>query len=267
MLLGLVVLIFGVILNVAFWCALRFGAMRLVGVRTGGLVAALGFDHQPWVDVPLAKRSLFACAGPLGSYLCAVMLITLGTLIAGEVVVDETSMRVAVASEGPAAAAGFQNGDRILKVEDEPIANWSALRSTISKHAGEPIRVLVERGDRNIVLTPTPSAAGKIGVGPAIDRTSPSIGRAIGQGFAGPFQVWGSAVRAFTKAFGGGSERTELSGPVGIAKETGGAASSSGLGVTLKFIGALSSYFILLPIIAALALFPRSRGRARHPSG
>lgn len=73
----------------------------------------------------------------------------------------------------PAAAAGLRDGDRIVAVNGEPIADWRALVAAIQPLAGDTATLTLERDGRQQVLTVHPEAVdtgqgtvGRIGVAP-----------------------------------------------------------------------------------------------------
>ncbi|GAA6526519.1 site-2 protease family protein [Intrasporangium sp. DVR] len=57
----------------------------------------------------------------------------------------------------PAKAAGFQEKDRILAVNGEPISTWTEVSTAIRRSAGTPMTFLVERGEQELTLTVTPA--------------------------------------------------------------------------------------------------------------
>src|SRR6185369_9070383 len=119
----------------------------------------------------LWARIVTIAAGPIANYFFASVLMFFGFLLGGNQIVDETSMRVNIAPDGPAAQAGIQKGDRILNVNGESIRDWDHLKKIVGAHPGEKIDIEVERGDSRVHLFPTPIAAdgdtkGKILVGP-----------------------------------------------------------------------------------------------------
>ncbi|MBK6460703.1 MAG: PDZ domain-containing protein [Myxococcales bacterium] len=253
---GLFLLALAALLNGAAFFGLRYLAARVSGVR--GAQAVLGADHrEAWAGVSLARRALFAVAGPIGCYLCAASFITFGLTAAGSQVVDEESMRVVVVPGGPAASAGVQDNDRIVSVNDVPIRDWPQLRGEVAKSANSPARVVVKRHDGELTLTPTPGPTGKIGVAPPMSRRSIGVGPALASGIVGPVRVWGAAAKGLKRA-ATGEERAEVAGPVSLAKATG-EASAEGLGSALGVVGAMNAYFLWIPAVLALVLFPRRR--------
>src|SRR5450432_2909926 len=104
---ALALLVLGVLLNAVAFFGLRYLAARRAGVRGAGV--ALGMVQQPWAGVSFGARALFAFVGPAGCYLACVGLLMTGLMLSGTFVVDEVSMRVLVAANGPAATSGIQN--------------------------------------------------------------------------------------------------------------------------------------------------------------
>ncbi len=260
---GLFLLVVAALVNGAAFFGLRYLAARVSGVR--GAQAVLGADHRAaWAGVSLARRALFAVAGPIGCYLCAASFITFGLTAAGSLVVDEESMRVVVVPGGPAASAGLQDNDRIVSVNGVPIADWPHLREEIAKSANSPTRVVVSRHDGELTLTPTPGPTGKIGVGPPTSRRSIGVGSAFASGMVGPVRVWVAAAKGLKRA-ATGEQRAEIAGPVSLAKTTG-EASAEGLGSALGVVGAMNAYFLWFPAVLALVLAPR-RGVVRPSPG
>ena len=69
----------------------------------------------------------------------------------------------------PAEAAGFHEGDELRAVDGRPLGSDLDFVGYVETHAGKPLRVTVERGDRLVDLTVTPrdegTGKGRIGVG------------------------------------------------------------------------------------------------------
>lgn len=83
----------------------------------------------------------------------------------------------AVQPGSPAEAAGLLPGDRIIRVQDEPVSDWSALVSAVRERPGAVTRIAIQRGslhlDVNAVLASVEEAGrsvGRLGAGPAVDE-------------------------------------------------------------------------------------------------
>ena len=213
-------------------------------------------DSESYANASLWARIVTIAAGPLANYFFASVLMFFGFLLGGNQVIDETSMRVNIAPDGPAAQVGIQKGDRIVAVNGEGIRDWNHLKQVVGAHPGEKVDVEIERGAEHLHLFPTPIAAegdtkGKILVGPYTSWQPVTASQAAVLSVTEPPKVVYNLVKGLARMIAG-KEKPELSGPVGIVKETASAA-KSGAHVYLKLLGALSAYlggFNLLPMPA-----------------
>ncbi|MBX3217574.1 MAG: site-2 protease family protein [Labilithrix sp.] len=213
-------------------------------------------DPGSYANGSLWGRIVTIAAGPLANYLFASVLMFFGFFLGGNQIVDETSMRVNIAPEGPAAQAGVQKGDRIVAVNGEGIRDWDHLKQVVGSHAGEKVDIEIEREAARLHVFPTPLAAegdtkGKILVGPYTAWQPVTAGQAAVLSVTEPPKVVYALVKGIARMIAG-KEKPELAGPVGIVKETASAA-KSGAHVYLKLLGALSAYlggFNLLPLPA-----------------
>ena len=217
-------------------------------------------DPGSYANASLWARTVTIAAGPLTNYLFASVLLFGGFLIGGKEVSDEASMRVQVVPAGPAATAGIADDDKIVTVNDQPIANWDDLKTVVGSHAGQTIDVVIDHNGELVHKAVTPAAAGeknagKILISPMSRSVKVGVGEAAKLSVIGPPIVVYDTVRGIADLIKGlitGKEKAEVSGPVGIVKET---AKQAALGPDrlLKFLGALSAYlgaFNLLPFPA-----------------
>jgi len=115
-------------------------------------------------------------------------------------------------------------------------------------------------------LTPTPGSAGKIGVGPPVERHNVGFGSALASRVIEPMRVWVAAIKGLMHIFFG-REQPELVGPVGIVKVTH-EASGDGVGTAIKVVGLLNAYLLWIPSILAFVFFPRgSRAKGSPHTG
>lgn len=213
-------------------------------------------DKESYANASVGARIATIAAGPAANYFFASILLFVGFLLGGRTISDEASMRVSVNPEGPAHAAGLRDGDHIVAVNGAPVPTWEALKRAISAHPGEKIEVSADRAGAPLKLVVVPAAKGekyegKILIGPEYKTVRVGVREAALISLTEPPKIVFGLVRGLARMISG-KEKAELSGPVGIVKETAGAV-QSGAGDTFKWLGALSAYlggFNLLPFPA-----------------
>lgn len=256
---GLVVGVLGLAVLFGAYFLGRFAVARASGVR--GFRATLGVRDEAWEGVSLLRRVGTSASGFFGYYLGVAALVAIGLMMSGETSVDDVSMHVNVAADGPAARAGVQSGDRMVAVGDVLTPDWPTLKAEVARYAGQPVIVRVERGgaEQTIMVTPGGSGVskGKILVGPVVNRRAVQLSAALARGLAEPFRVVAAMARGFVALFSG-TERPELSGPVAIARETSRAADNA-VGDGFRLVGAVAAYAFYIALIVSALTVPRPR--------
>jgi regulator of sigma E protease len=212
-------------------------------------------DPGSYANASLWGRIVTIAAGPLTNYFFASVLFFFGLLIGGKEVPDETSMKVTVEA-GPAQVAGIETGDRILEVNRVHVHTWDELKKSVNAHPGEQIDVTIERAGAVMTKSVTPGPKGDKNEGLIHVRMQTHI-EPVGLAEAAKMSVIMPPVFVYenVREIGkviAGKEKLQVSGPVGIVKETAKQA-RSGPGVLLQFLGMLSAYlgaFNLLPVPA-----------------
>jgi regulator of sigma E protease len=212
-------------------------------------------DKGSYANASLLGRIITIAAGPAANYVFASVLMFIGFMLGGRTVVDETSMRVNPSPDGPAAQAGIVTGDKIVSVDGTVIHDWDELKAAVGSHAGQTIDIEIERDGKPMHIKTTPGGEGdkkgKIMVGPVYYVAKVSVGEAAKLSVTEPPKVVYALVRGLGRMLTF-KEKPELSGPVGIVKETAGAIHASA-GDAFKLLGAISAYlggFNLLPFPA-----------------
>jgi regulator of sigma E protease len=167
--------------------------------------------------------------------------------------------------EGPAFAAGLQVGDRLLALEQKPLADWQQLVDQVRGLPGKKINLLVERQGQQLDVSLTLAArgtgemlSGYLGAGVAGGEWPPEMLREVRYGpvdaiAEGAQNTWAMSVltlNSLKKMLFGELSVKNLSGPITIAK-VAGASAESGLSDFLKFLAYLSislGVLNLLPI-------------------
>lgn len=217
-----------------------------------------------WTTTSPGPRLACFAASLVAVYLVPGLLMGAGTALAGHERIDEASMRVAVVAGGPAEEAGVRDGDRIDAVDDAPVASWEDLKRAIAAHPSEPLDVAITRDGRPMHLEIVPDAQGRIRVTPPVSHSAASAGEVLRATLEGPAQVLVATVRAWTRLVLG-RERAEISGPVGIVRETA-KQQERGAGDALRFVGALGAYAMPIFALVAALVAPGARRRPRRPA-
>src|SRR3989454_2111954 len=108
-----------------------------------------GFLGQPpWT------KGVIAFAGPAANFALAVALY----FVVFAAPHQDLAAKVGyVKPQSPAAQAGLRSGDRIVRIDGEPVEGWSALQEKIRAHAGQPLTMEVERNGARETLRIAPA--------------------------------------------------------------------------------------------------------------
>jgi regulator of sigma E protease len=161
----------------------------------------------------------------------------------------------------PAAAAGVQPGDRIVKIDGSTIGSWDDVRTQIVINPGKTVVVVVERAgvltELKATMDELEDGTGYFGVSPIYDHRD--LGFASGFGYAG--RTTGSMVALIFKGIGmmfkGDVPVTGdqgLAGPVGIIQISSQAFEG---GYYLNLLALIS---VNLAILNMLPLLPLDGG-------
>jgi len=103
------------------------------------------------------KRMAIVAAGPIFNLVLALFLFCGLYAISGNYVM--TAEIGQVRPESPAHKAGLLKGDVIVSVQGKTIETWSEIKELVQDHAGKPLSVVVQRGDKFLSMTIIPEEA------------------------------------------------------------------------------------------------------------
>lgn len=246
-------------------------------IPLGGFVRIKGMEPQPdggevrikngFYSRPPIQRLLVLFAGPLFSILFGV-LILIGVFWAQgkEERVNEPVLGT-VAPNRAAALAGLKAGDRIVRLDGQPVATFFDIVSYVRTRPEQEIVVEYQRDgklERTVAVpkledAPSPVLApnleftgemkmqAKLGAAPKVERRAVGFGEAIAMAFTMPIEVAKSLVGLVRQP---SRIQEEVGGPGTVALLTHEAV-ARGLGTLLLLTGMLSislGYLNLLPI-------------------
>jgi regulator of sigma E protease len=237
----------------------RFGGEGETLYGVGSLAVA-----APW------RKILVLVAGPLMNLILAWLIFSM--LFAARGVPADGAAISTVQPNTPAAAAGFRAGDVILEMNGQPIGrNYQQISRFARGNTGEPIPVVVQRGEQQIDLsvTPGPWTDAKTGThypvgfgfgyGPNPDIVDVGLIRALGIGFSYTWQVLGDFISGIGQMIGSlfglaPAPPGGIIGPVGMARGTGELIEQGGLILFLRWTALISLNLFLINLLPIPAL-------------
>ncbi len=221
-------------------------------------------DPDSFHGKPLWQRSLIVAAGPVANFLLAIFIFAAASMIVGQPVSEPVVDNVVPNSA--AAEAGIKSGDRILAINGKKISTFNDLRRIVSQSAGEPLRLTIMRGGRQMELTATPRVrevpdglGGKIKIGMLgvshnlkkglrYERKGPI--EALALGTRQTWEILTGTVKYIKRMVVGKADTSQMAGPIRIAQYTSAAAEVS-IMVLIQLAAVLSvsiGFINLLPI-------------------
>ncbi len=114
-------------------------------------LVARSFAHKPvW------QRFLIVASGPVFNLLFATFLFFLIFAFAGLPQPLPGTKIGPVAPDSPAEAAGLQKGDIIVSINGQKTEKWTDIVELVGKSGGEPVKLVIKRGDETFETTGTP---------------------------------------------------------------------------------------------------------------
>ena len=120
-------------------------------------------NHSRW------HRFLIAIAGPVMNILLAVGLLTVVYMVHYEypAYLDKQAVIEGVRHDSPAAQAGLQMGDRIVKIDGIENPTWEQVQPAVWLSPNQPLTVTIQRGNQTFEKTLVPKAVTSSEVGSA----------------------------------------------------------------------------------------------------
>jgi regulator of sigma E protease len=150
---------------------------RINAIPLGGYVKMSGEnpmdertgDPAEFMSHPRWHRFLVAIAGPAMNILLAIFLLTVVYMVHYEypVFLDKPAVIEGIKRDSPAAKAGLQPGDRIVKVDGIANPTWEQLQPRVWLSPNQPLTVTVQRGDQVFQKTVVPQSVTTSEVGSA----------------------------------------------------------------------------------------------------
>ncbi len=237
---------------------------RVGWIPLGGYVKMHGMEHageaeaepgatyrpgEAFHEKSVGDRAIVVAAGPIFNFVLAAVLFA-GIFATVGRPVGSTAVQTVVAGSA-AERAGLQPGDRILALDGERVARFDELQRHIQPRAGQPVEVLVRRGDSEMKIVATPAARaedgrGMLGItGGAIERERLDPFSAVAAGTWHMVVVSGQTLQGVWQMISGSRGAEEIGGPLRIAQMSGEVAEMGVLSL-IAFIALLSINLALI---------------------
>lgn len=211
-------------------------------------------DKGSYANAGLFARMSTIFGGPLANYLFASIFFFVAFYFDGRTIPSSDPTQFDVIEGRPAKAAGLADGDKVLSIDGTPIHAWEEIPTIVSKKAGVPLDIVVERNGKNETFRVVPEdekGVGRIGIAPASIKVKIGAGEAAVLALESPIIVI-KRMATLMVEWARGKVDGQLGSSVAMVKEMKKAA-EDGWGDFVSFLGALSAYlaiFNLLPIPA-----------------
>jgi regulator of sigma E protease len=207
----------------------------------------------------LPQKAAIVAAGPAANFLLTIAVFTYFIMTVG--LASTEPVVGAVLENSPAAHAGLEPGDRILRINTKEVSRFNDIPYLIATNLGEPVTIEFTRRDalRQVTLVPEMAededALGNKVKHPLIGIRSQEmkyedvgLGNAMLEAVKRTYLVCETTLRVLGQMVTGERHLNELKGPVGIA-QLSGQATDKGLSVTLWLIAMLSANLGLINLL------------------
>ena len=200
---------------------------------------------SPW------KRVIILFSGPAANLLFVFFIFWLMYFGVGQR--NHAAVVGAVEVGSPAADAGFQAHDKIVRMNDIEVATWLQVELLMKRAAGKRLAVLVNRGDSQEILSLfIPPQKGATGLSPSEQMITFRLGpiHAIEKSLEKVWFLLGVIYRSLIGLVSAQTPASDLAGPIYIFHLAGQTAASSQISFLffLAFISASLFLFNLLPL-------------------
>ncbi|WP_282608213.1 RIP metalloprotease RseP [Pelagibius sp. Alg239-R121] len=207
----------------------------------------------------LGQRAWIVAGGPLANFLLAIVIFAGLFMYIGQPFTPATVGEVI--PDSAAAEAGFQPGDRIIRVDGSDVERFEELQTIVQLSAGRALEIDVLRDGAEIGLTAAPKPATQESFGSeqqiwrlGISRSGAEYKRhdpltAVWRATLETVSVTGNTLKAVGQMITGDRSSKELGGPLRIAQMSGQVAE-------FGFLNLLSLLAILSVNLGLINLFP-----------
>lgn len=162
--------------------------VRLNWIPLGGYCAFVDDEENEGVEVdparllrsrPIYQRLCVVSAGVVFNFVSAWMFLWISMMALGVPTGHQLLYAQKVLPNTPAATAGLQSGDEVVAIQHQTFKDFVGFKDLMTKYAGKPIVVTLDRAGKTIALPITSKADGTLGFIPTIREQKRPAGNPI----------------------------------------------------------------------------------------
>ncbi len=127
-------------------------------------------DPREFLNKPRWQRIAVYLAGPAMNVVLSIAIMSVLFSAGASVTVNPGQVKPvvgAVAAGSPAARAGLEAGDRLVRIDGQPVASWQDFAVAVTLAPGKPMALTVRRGTKSLETRLTPEKVEPYGYGDA----------------------------------------------------------------------------------------------------
>lgn len=202
---------------------IRYNVSRTASIVENGTDQMIAPLDRQFNSKSVGARAMAIFAGPLFNFILAFFIFLIIGLIQG--IPSDEPIIAEVVDDSVASSAGLVDGDKVVKVNGQPISTWEQLSTQIFNNPNKTVTFEVERPAGNEIIELTPKAVeqeggppyGQIGVMRSIEKNPL---QAVVYGVEETYNMIITIGKLVGKLVTGQFSIDALSGPVGIYKTT-----------------------------------------------
>lgn len=202
---------------------IRYNVSRTASIVENGTEQIIAPLDRQFNSKSVGARAMAIFAGPLFNFILAFFIFLIIGLIQG--IPSDEPIIAEVVDDSVASSAGLVDGDKVVKVNGQPISTWEELSEQIFDNPNKAVTFEVERATGNEIIELTPKAVeqeggpdyGQIGVMRSIEKNPL---QAVVYGVEETYNMIITIGTLVGKLITGQFSIDALSGPVGIYKTT-----------------------------------------------
>lgn len=202
---------------------IRYNVSRTASIVENGTEQMIAPLDRQFNSKSVGARAMAIFAGPLFNFILAFFIFLIIGLIQG--IPSDEPIIAEVVDNSVASSAGLVDGDKVVKVNGQPISTWTELSEQIVDNPNKAVTFEVERATGNEIIELTPKAVeqeggppyGQIGVMRSIEKNPL---QAVVYGVEETYTMIITIGTLVGKLITGQFSIDALSGPVGIYKTT-----------------------------------------------